>query len=66
MPKFSDLDLNALKTRLDQKHDDFMAEMKQKRIAHEKQINALSDQLDTMLGELKKFDHETKGAFIKK
>jgi len=66
MPKFSDLDLNALKSRLDQKHDDFMQEMKQKRIAHEKQINALVNQMDTMLNQLKQFDKETKGAFIKK
>ena len=65
MPKFSDLDLDAMKARLDKNHDDFMADMKQKRVNHQKQITALTYKMDAILGELKKFDQDTKGAFIK-
>ena len=65
MPKFSDLDLDAMKARLDKNHDDFIADMKQKRVNHQKQISALADKMDAILAELKKFDKETKGAFTK-
>lgn len=65
MPKFSDLDLNAMNARLDKNHDDFIADMKQKRVNHQKQISALTNKMDAILAELKEFDKETKGAFQK-
>jgi len=66
MTKFSDLDLDAMKTRLDKQHADFMAEMRQKRIEHENKISLIRKDLDKILSELKQFDKETNNAFNKR
>jgi len=65
MPKFSDLNLDQMKTDLDKEHAAFMAEMEAIRISAQIKIDAASVALDQMLSELRQFDIETKNAFNK-
>jgi hypothetical protein len=63
MPKFSELNLQKLKSDLDQKDSDFIAEMKAIRIATDSKLSASKAQLDNVLTELRQFDRETKNQF---